>query len=218
MAANGEPDCLDSEEDSPPGTPKPTLSDQIINRYLKSKFDPEDKMFLPEGCIKELVTLEAIGKELLDEKDQSEPKKNVVDFIYDKAKKVFAISVISHLRGKDLRRAIQAFKRNNFTDESLPVTKEYMTQHFGGSSTWSLLRIHTFCREQWSFLAPVFSQQNFKVNLEPDHILPFTVKSDLVKEGAFGQVFQVEIHPAHQKDSIFNVRQPSKSSYGLYNL
>lgn len=191
------------------------LSDQILDKYVKSKFDPEAKQFLPEGCIDELVTLEAIIKEL-DEKDQLKPgdldlqegsvKKNVIDFVRGKAKKVFAITVVSGLRGQELKRAMFQFWGINFTDNSLPVKEGNLACFRDTATLWSRVRIHHFCREQWRFLAPVFSQQNFKVDLEPEHILPFIEKDNLVKEGAFGQVFQIEIHSAHQKHPVLNVR------------
>lgn len=194
------------------------LSDQILDKYDKSKFDHEVKQFLPEGCIDELVTLEAIIKEI-EEKDQLEPgdldlqegsvKKNIIDFVRGKAKKVFAITVVSGLRGRELGKAMFQFMGINFVDNSLPVKEGNLAQvacFRDTASPWSKVRIHNFCREQWRFLAPVFSQQNFKVDLEPEHILPFIEKDSLVKEGAFGQVFAVEIHPAHQKDPVLNVR------------
>jgi len=191
------------------------LSDQILDKYVKSKFDHEVKQFLPGGCIDELVTLEAIIKEIV-EKDQLKPgdldlqegsaKKKVIDFIREKAKKVFAITVVSGLRGRDLGMAMFQFMGINFIDNSLPVKEGNLSCFHCPASPWSRVRIHNFCREQWRFLAPIFSQQNFKVDLEPEHILPFIEKDNLVKEGAFGQVFPVEIHPAHQKDPVLNVR------------
>jgi hypothetical protein len=106
-----------------------------------------------------------------------------------------------------------------FTDNSLPVKEEDMENKFSKKKgQWSKFRIYNFCREQWRFLAPVFSQQNFKIDLEPDHILPFIEKSNLVKEGAFGRVFPVEIHPAHQKDLVLNVRFLSILSNYVHNF
>jgi hypothetical protein len=195
------------------------LSDQIIDEYQKSKFDPDVKHFVPEGSVDRLVTLEAIIKELL-EKDQLEPadlvledgsvKKGIVDFAYGEAKKVFATTVVSGLRGNPLVRAMWQFKQIQFIDTSLPFLEENSSidPFFSNTrgSPWNKTRIHNFCREQWGFLAPVFSRQNFNVDLEARHILPFIERDDLKKEGAFAQVFRVEIHEAHQKDPALNVR------------
>jgi hypothetical protein len=225
MASRVETDYWEFPEEPPRENPK--LSDRILDKYVWSKFDPEAKQFLPEGCIDELVTLESIIKELY-EKDQLNPedldlqegsvKKNFIDFVRGPAKKVFAITVVSGLRGRELGLAMRKFRSINFTDNSLPVKEGNAAQVacFGNTaSPWSKTRIHNFCREQWRFLAPVFSQQKFTVNLEPPHILPFIEKDNLVKEGAFGQVFRVEIHPAHQKYPVLKVRPLSILCPGL---
>ena len=106
-----------------------------------------------------------------------------------------------------------------FTDGKLPVTKKDLIGHVGSlPNLWSELRIYNFCQEQWRFLAPVFSQQKFKFDLKPDHVLPFMEKSSGgdVKEGAFGRVFRVRIHPAHQKDPVKDVR-PFPISFDAQN-
>ncbi|KAE8447646.1 hypothetical protein EG329_010617 [Mollisiaceae sp. DMI_Dod_QoI] len=195
-----------------------TLSDRILDKYVESKFDADIKLFLPAGCIDELVTLEAIIKEL-GEKDQLEyghlqlPERhlamNLVEFVLRKSKKVFAITILSGLRGTVLRRAMQRFMEIDFTDYSLPLIGRDLEDapvfHHANFSPWTQVRIDYFRREQWRFLAPVFSPQNTMFHLEPEHILPFIQRDDQVKEGAFSQVFQAEIHPAHLKDSVMKV-------------
>jgi hypothetical protein len=217
MASGAEIDDWAFEEVRPIQTPK--LSDQILDKCVESMFDDEVKKFLPAGCIDELVSLEAIIKEVR-KKDHLQPgdldlpegsaKKKLVDFVRGKANKVFAITVISGIEGGDLGKAMHQFMEIGFTNESLPLKEEHLKDiaFFRNMAyPWSKTRIFKFCREQWIFLAPVFSQQNFMVNLRPEHILPFIKKSEVVKEGAFGQVYMVDIHPAHQEDPILNVRQ-----------
>lgn len=233
-------DSMDSDSEEPSRqSPKQVplrLSDQIVEKYETSKFDPEEKHFLPAGYVEQLVTLEAIIKEL-DEKDYLESeyldsflrlpennnKKKVVDSVYKKAKTVFAITVVSGLRGQHLGKTMHHFMKLKFSDDSLPVTETLLNDHIqplvnrlGDSSGWSKTRRHTFLQEQWRFIAPVFSQKNFKVDLKPNHILPFIAKSSSGKEGAFGQVYMVEIHPAHHKDPVKNVRPFSMLSYCLH--
>ena len=223
-------DSMDSDSEEPTRqSPKQVplrLSDQIVDKYHMSKFDPEEKHFLPAGYVEQLVTLEAIIKEL-DEKDylksedldlflrlpESDKKKKVVDSVCKKARTVFAITVVSGLRGPHLGKTMHHFMRREFSDDSLPVTETLLNDHieplvnrWGDSSGWSKTRKHTFLQEQWRFIAPTFSQKNFKVDLKPNHILPFIAKSSSGKEGAFGQVYMVEIHPAHHKDPVKNVR------------
>lgn len=197
-----------------PAPQKRKLVDQIYDKYETSRFDPEEKHFLPEGCLDELLTLEVVIKELLDKDDLRpeelrlpEKKKDVVDFILSKAPKVFATAVVSGLRGKLLAVAMVKFHSIGFHDECLPVT-EHDSKHLKMfQDLWSNMTIRYFRQEQWRFLAPVFSRTNCKLDLKPGHILPFIKKYDNnVKEGAFGRVYRVEIHPAHQKDPVLDVR------------
>jgi hypothetical protein len=188
------------------------LADQIIGRFATSKFDPEKRQFLPEGCLQELLTSETIIKELQDDLLASQcvdPPDDLiemlVDFILQKAKKVFATTVLSGLRVGRLTHSMFEFMDLEFTDDCLPVTYGKMETIFSKGTRWSPFTIHNFYREQWRFLAPVFSKKSFKVNLEPDHILPFIEKNNFGKEGAFGQVFQVQVHLAHQMDQVPNV-------------
>ena len=228
-------DSTDSDSEEPALVPL-RLSDQIVEKYDTSKFDPEEKYFLPAGYVEQLVTLEAIIKELdnkdcLESKDldlflrlpESDKKKKFVDSICKKAKTVFAITVVSGLRGPHLGKTMHRFMKLEFSDDSLPVTETLLNDHIqplvnrlGDSSGWSKTRRHTFLQEQWRFIAPVFSQKNFKVDLKPNHILPFIAKSSSGKEGAFGQVYMVEIHPAHYKDPVKNVRPFSMLSCCLH--
>jgi len=214
MASGVEIDDWAFEEVRPIQTPK--LSDQILDKCVESMFDDEVKKFLPAGCIDELVSLEAIIKEVRKkdhlqpgdlELPEGSPKKKLVDFVRGKANKVFAITVISGIEGDDLGKAMLQFMEIGFTNKSLPLKEEHLKDFPFLAYPWSKTRIFKFCREQWIFLAPVFSQQNFMVNLRPEHILPFIEKSEVVKEGAFGQVYMVDIHPAHQEDPILNVRR-----------
>lgn len=188
-----------------------TLSDQIIYDYAISKFDSEEKHFLPAGTLEKLVTKAAILKELHNEEeeqassaDHTPPEvpeiEEITEFIDQKAKKLFAISIVSSLRGEDLLNAMFDLKEVGFTDASLPIEKALLDKHY--NDAWSRTRIHNFCQEQWKFLAPEFSLQSPNFDLKVGHILPFISKSSTPKEGAFGQVFKVEIHEAHQKDLV----------------
>jgi hypothetical protein len=194
------------------------LSTQIIAKYEQSQFDPDTKMFLPAGLLEDLLTEEAIIKELagksrLDPKDlvlrQGSEKKRMVDFIRQNAKRVFATTVVSEFCGEDLRLAMRIFKKIDFTDECLPVLQDesLSRQVSKFSKKWKPTKIYRFCREQWHFLSPVFSPWQTKFSLDPNHVLPFMEKSSGsdVQEGAFSQVFCIKIHPAHQINPVKDV-------------
>lgn len=40
------------------------LADRIFASYVESKFDPDDRKFLPAGCIEDLVTERSVRMEL----------------------------------------------------------------------------------------------------------------------------------------------------------
>jgi hypothetical protein len=196
---------------------KQTLQDQIISKYKISKFDNDDKHFLPAGCLEDLISPEIIIKELDPDgkrKFESMYAKNkdfreFIEFIHGPANKVFAIAVLSGL-GEDLTWVMKNFKENGFNNLCLPVEKTDLTQrNVKPGRPWSIKRSHDFCHEQWKFLAPIFTPENFKVNIQASHILPFTEKGSEKKEGAFGQVVEVKVHPAHYRNLVYNVRPTS---------
>lgn len=196
--------------------PKLTLSDKIVVSFKKSMFDPQEKSFLPADQIDNIVTREAIREEFQaaprfdPEALSPEDLEEIIDFVETKAKRVFAISCLSNLRGGELVWAMCSFSDSEFVDTDLPFKDgNFAKDPFcrdEKDSPWADARIHNFKKEQWSLLAPVFSPEHFTIELEPEHILPFTRKESTMKQGGFGQVFQVDIHPAHQKDPVKNVR------------
>jgi len=212
-------------------SPQLNLADQILGEFVESRFDPEPKLFLPAGRIENLVTKETIIKEL-QAKDNLASKAlrltrssrmRIVDFVCEKAKIVFAITLLSGLDGKNIEWAMLRFMDPtiNLTDESLPIRGSIPVDNSVfrdeySKSPWTDTRIHNFRRSQWQFLSPVFSQKNFSIELEPQHILPFTMRDDSVREGAFGQVFQVDIHPAHRLNPAGNVRLPTQGIFGSF--
>lgn len=192
-----------------------TLSDLIIDRYAISRFDSEEKHFLPAGTLKKLITLPSILKEL-DEDPQAGTEdftpcidpdmQEVANFVGEKATILFATAVVSGLHGLSLLQAMLDLKDVGITDGSLPIEQKELKKYCGqNSDPWSSTRIHNFCQEQWKFLAPVFSLRNPTFDLKYGHILPFISKSSTAKEGAFGQVFAVEIHEAHQDNLVSDV-------------
>ncbi|KAH9209076.1 kinase-like domain-containing protein, partial [Leptodontidium sp. 2 PMI_412] len=107
------------------------LPHQIIQKYVDSKFDPEVKRFLPASCMDELITSDAReGREGREREDELAHEdldlregptiSELVGFVLSKAKKVFAITILSGLRGKEIERAVFTFMRADFTDSSLP--------------------------------------------------------------------------------------------------
>jgi hypothetical protein len=188
-----------------------SLQDQILEHYAWSKFDNPKREFLPEGWIANLLTRQAIITDLELEQSTLEKKDgDLVDFIFQHGKKLFAILIVMDLSRRNKLLAMNKFKQTTpqFTDKSLPLKEDARLDCFN-DEPWTNLRRSNFLTTQWTFLAPVFSTTNFQLKLEPNCILPFTWKSDDVKGGAFSQVFEVTIHEDHQETPVLTVRPQS---------
>jgi serine/threonine protein kinase len=183
------------------------LANVIPTKFSTCVFPPREKkhQFLPEGCVKQLISKEVINHELPDSGSScsDEDLHQLREIIYTQSKKLFAISLTSGFKKDELLWVMRFFRHYDITDESLPILQldqqNSVPGHFGQSKFWTLTRRIAFYDAQWKFLAPVFSNDKFIYELESDHILPFTWVDDTVREGSFSKVFQVEIHPSHQQ-------------------
>ena len=180
-----------------------SLTDQIMDRYKKAVFDNRPRDFLPEGRLVEIITDASVLEELWGEEDDPDDNKDqdLVDFILKVAIKLFAIALVSQVRGSKLRTAMEDFKATNYGDKDLPVTMD-PTQKPSAfrSKLWKKLVYRNFLENQWIFIAPVFQEGRFKLDLAPEHIFPFIWVDNETKNGTFSEVFQVKIHELHQRN------------------
>ncbi|KAF4835116.1 putative protein kinase [Colletotrichum tropicale] len=196
---------------------QPTIGDQVINHLVESPFD-SNREFLPKRYINKIISREAIQEELFFDQALDEQEKALVKFIHAHAKKVFAtVYLVLDGGGSLLLDTMRYFQQHNFTDRALPVKNLQRVDDARNSKTklpfpfdfsqqqprlrriWSQIRVRSFYKNQWIFLAPVFTKNTFRHTLHPDIILPFTWKNTVVKEGRFSKVHQVEIHKDHQE-------------------
>ena len=172
----------------------------------------DKKGLVSRHCINEIVTEDNI-KETLH--GCSITDRGLSEFICSKAKAVFLILVqLSKLK------AIVKFKEYGFTDTHLPIGIDndahgnILVKSLAiGSGGDEILRtnlpafdedewtsdsseIINFCEAQWAFLAPVFTENQYRYEFHTDQILPFTSKED-ERGGGFSKVFKVEIHAEH---------------------
>jgi hypothetical protein len=163
-----------------------SLGAQIVKNFKRSVFDRLD--FLPEGCIKTLVTESAVinCKELaLTQEDMNEESNTkLLNFILKKGRKIFAILLIIGFKDKDLQRATNQFRRSKLGDSFTEETKSQVP-FFGEhpKSPWEETSIRRFCNEQSAFLAPVFSSESLNLQLHAHDVLPFTGQDGDVKSG-----------------------------------
>jgi len=194
-----------------------SLANRIIMSFVKSTFDARGQDFLPESCIDELITFDAIRKELeLDDLAKKLPKLNLpwqnklVQWILKHARKAFAILVQCD-RGPDItRQTLMRFRKGNFDDSQLPFDNPRLPtgvalprpwEDLFDLSSWNVFRLYKFYDAQWGCIAPVFGPLTYNYDLSSECILPFIKAGIKLKEDAFSAVYRVKIHPAHQKHS-----------------
>lgn len=202
-----------------------SLAERILEHYAEDVFDVPARHFFPRDCISKLITKAAIVAEM-QEDDRESTKLDVnivkdqelVEFIFNPAKRIFAIVALCGFEGNALRRVMQDFKNNNFHDDLLPLKEEMLSRLPGFSDTrGSRLKSNNFLTHQFELLAPVFKKSSFGLDLEPRHIFPFIWVSDQAKYGNLSMVRQIKIHSAHH-DFMVNLlplRQFRLSRHGF---
>ena len=154
------------------------LPERIYAKCATSRFDDEDKLFLPHGNLTKLVTETAVIQELDLEPDE---EGELVEFILTRATKVFAIFIYTQVLTKKSVQVMKQFLESGFDDSSpffpiSPHAKDATGARIAafGAPLWSDRTIHRFYNDQWMFLAPVFRLKTFEYQLQPGQILPFT--------------------------------------------
>ncbi|RSL49633.1 hypothetical protein CEP54_012338 [Fusarium duplospermum] len=192
------------------------LSDEIYNAIEENI---ESKDFIPADVIASLASRDAVEAELRNECGPDELAK-VVDYVLNKpAIKVFLILVLCENIG-----AMPEIYASGFGDEHLPLGKQGTT---GGDKrqnqlqplsqnaitsptpnpllSWKPAKRRPFLENQWVFMAPVFTREQFAHKLHPRCPLPFIpfTDDDHAQNGAWGgmsgSIREIKVHEAHQK-------------------
>ncbi|CAO2653752.1 Nn.00g031630.m01.CDS01 [Neocucurbitaria sp. VM-36] len=192
--------------------PVASLADQIPDLFATSTFDAQPRDYLPEPRIKALITQAAIETELKRDQgyfeyDESE-RKELVDWIFTKSRKVFAITLQCDPPPSILLESMFQFQEDDFDDDSLPIKdpKSHSAvapplRPAGFNSTlWSDFKHYKFYKEQWTCLAPIFTPERYSYDEPSECIFPFQVDDGLPKVGAFSSVYRVRIHDDHQSN------------------
>lgn len=98
---------------------------------------------------------------------------------------------------------ICAFIDEGLTDADLPFVYQsatgILTRQNGteirSSRDWQSATRFAFVRDQWHILTPIFSDKKH-YQFHDNAILPFT-HEELLSKGAYSEVFETSIHPAH---------------------
>lgn len=181
----------------------------LEQRLLDTQIPWGTHRFIPADALNRVITQQAVHEELDRSTDLSASDISLISHtISESARKIFAILVCI---GKvDL---ISSFLRESIIDADLPFNipkgssqqKEWVSpiEAFEG---WSSRELDDFRRVQWYFLAPVFTgarPQHYE--LDDNCVMPFIKDTEHeAQSGGFSDVWEVVIHPAHQKlfDSV----------------
>lgn len=166
----------------------------------------------PRGVLHNLITEDAVAHEL---NTKIATQQELIKFICQSAEKVFASAILATYTGKDLRKSMSRFKTLGFSDASLPVTRADFDRIVDGDRVlrklWTNIKKGYFVDKQWIFLAPIFpdpenlTEEKLKLVFLQEHIFPFTFVHETRREGSFGFVYQVTIHPSHQESIMKKV-------------
>lgn len=204
--------------DRPKAKPRPLcLEDSIRNRYAISHFPSGQlipRQYMPEGRLSGLLNKESLTKEFSRSKSWRFGTKVVkpilLKFIVESAPKVLAISLmIGGIDGGELYKQMKKFSHIKFDDSKLPVAsldEGVFPWSELSTDTWTHNKREKFLNEQWKFLPFVFPSHLVEFEINMDTRLPFRIVGEGNKEGTFSNVWEVEIHEAHQKKPVHMVR------------
>lgn len=185
------------------------LADKMIDVYKKSEFDG-DREFVPAYCLDKMLTQKAVIDELGVDEDATKVKE-LASWIVKSCQKIFATTILCGFKPPSLFSVMQEFMIKGFDDANLPVQYAdenddnrwpdcFQTEH------WSRLSRRSFKWEQWKVQVPIFEDAKINVSLHKDQILPIISSDENPREGAFGTVYQVTIHPDHIESPMRKVR------------
>ena len=165
---------------------------------LRIYTDDGDRCFVPQKSLYNLLTREELRNVLTSCNGVlSYHVDELVEIIFRGARRIFAILIL--LKGEE--ELISDFVRSDgfqlsALDHKLPFSKETL------SSIVSPDAIDDFYIVQWEFVAPVFSKGILHRVLDPRTRLPFICHRDTGKEGGFGHIYELEIHPEYHRFTV----------------
>ncbi|CAG8978314.1 hypothetical protein HYALB_00005900 [Hymenoscyphus albidus] len=190
----------------------------------------KDRFFVPHDALERLITKPKIQVELGHHKNVNLLERRLLtDEILTKAKRLFAILVLlekGHLIGEFLRENLAdadlPFQRSNSANLSgtYKLCRKNESNPIHCMLDWDTTSIIEFSREQRCMQAPIF-EIGQRYEFDDNCVLPFTLDemdTGKAKEGGFGTVWKVDIHPAHHKFEMDKESKGFTNSFALKKL
>ncbi|KNG44561.1 serine threonine protein kinase [Stemphylium lycopersici] len=180
--------------------PGSKLAMAIHQRMVWSAFS--QKLFLPQDALEQILTVDTVHDELREATGKC-PDKKLVKYIFDHARRTFAILAYRGTVAKAVR--LQLFR---FDDTSLPVSRRQDKLHsLNGPPQddpawdffyrWSWGDITNFCTDQMPFLPKTFHKDSDMEELSQGQPLPFLTFRTLGDGGSFSILHKGTMHHAH---------------------
>jgi hypothetical protein len=173
--------------------------------------------YMPDGELERLFTIAAVQCALGGVNNY-----DLVDFVLQKAKKVFATLLLVFPDCENRKRAMEAFRSTSFTDENLSSTAFELnsaalelcpelckhddgmsSHHFPFYDPWDRAFLNDFKSKRWHFLIPKLDHTIFEYRLDAQQFLPYR-RGNLpaVFDGNFSEVTCVEMLNSKQTKII----------------
>ncbi|KAK6352409.1 hypothetical protein TWF730_009236 [Orbilia blumenaviensis] len=156
------------------------------------------RRFMPFQLFRSVLTPEKIEASILDIEGfnmEFFEKNDVIKWVTSHGRRIFGILVLlggkEHFITKFIGRDFQGTK----FDEKLPFSIAELEDIAPEIA-------EEFYERQWEFVSPVWSKNAMHRELPSDVRLPFT-KNERLGQGGFGVVYEITLHPQHQRMALF---------------
>ena len=163
------------------------IRERIANLQVRAS----NRWFIPEGSLPSVLSHNEIQNVL--SQDATLGKHELTKHVNLVAKSATKILAILILMCKE-RKLVRGFLQDVLDDRRLPLSERQLGDLKDPPFE------QQFLLEQYVVLAPVFQRGAIHRRISEEYVLPFLKNEPVVNgEGAFGKVFRIEIHPAHQR-------------------
>ena len=159
---------------------------------IRCRNESQNHYFYPHAKVEKLVSPEAVRRVLAECKVEPYRIHEASQYITDiGGHRIFAILVLIQAPNRFIDSIKHDSLQHSNPDHKLPIKLEQLQ--------WlSAVAAQEFYDRQWEFTAPFFSESALERVLPDNFVLPFLGKEIALGEGAFGQVFQINIEQSYR--------------------
>lgn len=160
-----------------------------VDEYAADRPKANDQWFIPQLSLYQTLTNHAVRQALQGAGIESYRLDEITQTVLNCGIKIFAILVLINQVAQTLR----FIEESEFHDQRLPFDLNSLYKRFSLASATI-----EFSERQWEVIAPTFHRGTINKIFNEKSILPFA-KDFWIGQGAFGTVYQIELHSGHQQ-------------------